>query len=485
MGGLARLSRSAALVKREADDEAWAFLPQLGAVQSATGLAISQYTAMTVSTVFACINIRSKDFARCAPRLMRVDAGRNDAPNKIHPVAKLLVRPNRLQTWFEFAVQMHAAFLLKHNAYAAILRDGRGNEIGLIPLNPDSVSIREAPDGSLWYFVSRLGFYQTAMLKDFPAAIPEEDILHLRSLTFDSIMGPSIVNLARDSIGVAMGHEQQAARFMKNGARPGGVLETPKTLTDPVAKRLKENWAAFKSGIANAGSTVILEEGLQWKAMQLTSVDLEFIAQRRFSIEDISRWWQVPLHRLNVSGETGKLRIDQADQMYVNGTIMPDLDMWEQKFDQVFNLDGQGLHADFDERRLLRAEEATRINNGRLAVMSGLKTQNEVRAVEGDPPIEGADVLLTPVNLAAVGSDTSGTAPDGAGRPEDGNLPDPGAANQQKPAEEKKTYPPGDPRNNRVAHFVVDRQGGIVIDALGGKRSGEWSPPAENPEEPK
>jgi HK97 family phage portal protein len=487
MSLLSRIGRAfGALVTKESDDEEWAFLPQLGAVPSATGLSISQYSAITVSTVWACGNIRSKDVARCAPRLLSFDASRNDTPITNHPVAKLLRRPNRLQTWFEFAFQMHVAFMLKQNAYAAIIRDGRGNPIALIPLNPDAVSLREAPDGSLWYFVSRLGFYQTAALSSFPTAIPEEDIFHLRGLTFNSIIGAAVTDVARDSIGVAMGLEQQAARFMKNGARPSGVLETAKQVSKEAAARLREQWESVRAGIHNAGKTAILEEGLTFKAMQLTSVDLEFIAQRRFTIEDIARWFGVPLHKLGVAGEVGKLRLDQADQSYVNTTIMPDLDMWEQKFDQVFGLSEAGLQCDFDERRLLRAEEATRINNQRLKVMSGLATQNECRAEEGLPPVEGADVLLTPVNLAAVGSDLSGTAADGAGRPNEGDLPDPGAANENKPTDkpadktEAKALPIGVPR---VAHFVIDRQSGIVRDALAGKREGEAPDPVATQEE--
>jgi phage portal protein BeeE len=158
--------------------------------------------------------------------------------------------------------------------------------------------------------------------------------------------------------------------------------------------------------------------------MQLTSVDLEFIAQREYSIADISRWFDMPLYKLGVKNEMSRLKVDDADQQYVNTTIMPDLDVWEQKFVQKFDLDKEGLVADFDERRLLRAAESTRINNQRLKIMSGISTQNECRAENGDPPLEGGDVLLTPVNLAPAGSDMSGSAPDGAGRPDDGTVSD-------------------------------------------------------------
>lgn len=407
-----------------------ALLPLLGGSNSATGLVINQGSAVGVSTVYACVSIRAKDVARCLPRLMKEDSARSEKPVTNHPVAKLFKRPNAWQTWTEFCRQMHAAYLLRGNAYAVVLRDGRGNPASLIPINPDNVILYEAPGGQLFYSVTRHSIFINAILKSEPMMIPEEDIFHLRNMGFGMLAGLSLISIARDSFGVAMGLEQQAARFMSNGARPSGVLQTAKQLSENAAVRLRTQWEQLRSGIQNAGRTAILEDGLEWKPMQLSSVDLEFISQREFSIGDIARWFDMPLYKLGVKGEMARIKFDDADQAYVNTTIMPDLDAWEQKFSQKFNLDAENLVADFDERRLLRAAEATRINNQRLKIMSGISTQNECRAENGDPPLPGGDVLLTPVNLAASGSDMTGTAPDGAGRPDAGTLPDPGAPNE-------------------------------------------------------
>ncbi len=409
------------------------FSEALGINKSATGLSVTQIGALNTSTVYACVSVRIKDIARCSPRLMRING--DQTPVKDHAVARLFQAPNALQTWYEWAMQMQMAYLLRGNAYAVIIRDGRGRPMSIWPVNPDSVHIFEAPDGELFYSVMRSGLYQRFQLRSLPLMIPQDDILHVRGMTLNSLYGVSTISVARDSIGVALGLEQQAARFMGNGARPAGVLQTDKKLSDVAAQRLRQQWESLRAGIHNAGKTAILEEGLKWAPMQLSSVDLEFIEQRRFSVEDIARFFGVPLHKLGVAGEVGKLRLDQADQSYVNTTIMPDLEMWEQKIDQRFDLAAQGLKSDFDERKLLRAEEATRINNYRLAVMSGLMTPNECRALEGLPSMPGGDQLMFPVNTAALGSDMTGTAPDGAGRPEDGTVPDPGAGNEPKPAQ--------------------------------------------------
>ena len=257
------------------------FLPTLGSVSSAAGVSISQGTAITVSALYAGVMERASSFARCTPSLRTIKDGRSGAPVVDHPVAKLLKRPNWIQTWFEFAIQMHSAYVLRNNAYAVILRDANGLPQYLLPVNPDNVMVLEAADGSIFYQVNRQGLFQMWALNKLPLAIPAEDVFHLRGLTFNMLIGVSTIGVARDSIGLAMGLEQQAARFIMNGARPSGVLESSKKISADTAKRLREQWENLRSGIQNVGRTAILEDGLTWKEMQLTSVDLEFIEQRK------------------------------------------------------------------------------------------------------------------------------------------------------------------------------------------------------------
>lgn len=393
------------------------FLPTLGAVPSASGALVSQATAITVPTVWACVSIRAEDVARCAPSLYRPlpDGSRELVAD--HPVARLFRRPNNLQTWFEFCEQMHTGLLLRGNAYAVILRDRRGRPEQLIPVNPDAVMVLEAADGQIFYNVNRVGLYQISVLRDLPQSIPSEDVLHLRGVAFNGTVGVNRLGIARDTVGIAMGLMQQAARWMSNGARPSGVLQTDKSLTQQAADRLKASWNNLFTGLQNVGAVAVLEEGLEWKPMSLTSVDLQFIEQRRLSVLDVCQLFRVPPHKVGVVDANSKLNQAQADQSYVNETIAPDLERWEQKFVRTFDLDEEGLVVDFDESSLLRADIMTRINIGRLGVMSGLMSPNEWRKSEHLAPVDGGDQVLAPVNLAALGSNMTGTAPDGAGRP--------------------------------------------------------------------
>ena len=426
----------------------YGMIPPLGSVQTASGLLVSQATAMAVPAVYRAVYVRSHDIARCKPTLYKTvsvvtpaasaavksraelnpaDTGtRVPIKPKDHPVAQLLVRPNRVQTWFEFARDMWVAYLLRGNAYAAIKRDRRGDPIELVWINPDAVMVLEASNGEWFYNVNRIGLFQIAMLQDFPTAIPAEDILHIRGISFNMLVAASTIGMARDSIGLSMGQNLQASRFVNNGARPSGMLTTPKKLTDAAAARLKAQWDAARAGIQNTGGTAILEDGVDFKPLQLNATDLQFINQQQFTVQDIARFFGVPVRKLMQPDTTKGSTVIQEDQSYVNETVAPDLELFEQRLVRTFDLDDEELGIDMDESPLLRADPLTRYNIGRVGTSGGLISTNEWRRGERLPPVPGGDQVRAPLNMAALGSDVQGTAPDGSGRPPNGQEPNPG-----------------------------------------------------------
>lgn len=403
----------------------YGMIPPLGSNMSASGLLVSQATAMTVSAIYRAVVLRSQDVARCTPILFKetADGTRQKIAAADHAVARLFKRPNRVQTWLEYMRDTWASYLLRGNAYAAILRDQYGDPTELIWINPDAVMILEAVDGSWFYNVNRIGLFQMAMLQNFPIAIPAEDVLHFRGLSFNMLVGASTIGLARDVIGLEQGLSQQQSRWINNGARPSGVLETDHKLDEDTARRLKQQWEEFQAGVQNVGRTAVLEEGLKWKELQLTAVDLEFIKQRDLSIQDVARFFGVPTRKLYQPESARGNIIIQEDQAYINETVAPDLQLCEQKMVQAFDLDEDELGVFMDQAVLLRADPQTRYNLGRIGKLSGLITTNEWRRAENMPTMEGGDVLMQPVNLAPFGSDMSGTAPDDAGRPKTGQEP--------------------------------------------------------------
>jgi HK97 family phage portal protein len=416
--------------------ESGTWFPFLGSVRSTTGVAVNQSTAMRCSTVFGCVTIKSDDFARAKPMLYRrlperVLADGRRAPGgrervADHWIARLFKRPNRVQDWVQFASFMERCVQLKSNAYAIVLTDARGTPRELIPMNPDKVVLLEAADGSLFYQFAPTGLFELSIFAKLREAyqgfrVPSEFVFHIHELGFNMLMGSSRISFASDPIGLALAQEQQAARWLANGAKPSMVLTTKDRLTTEAAQRMKRDWEEMNAGLANTGRTAVLEQGLEPKPLSLSSVDLEFLASRNFQVEDICRFFRVPPHKVAKMDRATNNNIEAQDTDYVNNTLAPIFTRWESRLEYHFGL-GDDLEVDFDLSDLFRAAPNARLLAGRQGVAGGVLTQNEARQIY-DPNLpmdpEG-DRLLQPSNLAAAGSDASGSAPDGAGRPRAG-----------------------------------------------------------------
>lgn len=426
MGLLARLRELLPQLARSNDTASEAFLrgeDALWSAQSVTGIAVNQQTALACTGVMAAVTILSEDVAKSTPQIYRhlPDGGREIA--KDHFLHGLLTRPNDYMDGFEFFELGQAGLVFRGNAYAVILRDWRARPIELIPVNPDWVAMWEAPDGSLFYRVTPNGLHLMAKLRGLPALIPADDVLHIRGFSLNGLLGGSRLALARDAIGLAIGQEQQASRWVGNGARPSGVLQTEQRLSPDAAVRIKNDWVSAYAGMANSGKTPVLEQGLKWQALSLSAQELEFIAARRFQIEEIARIFRVPPHMLGDLADATNNNIESQSQDYVNFTITGYTDRWARKLEWHFDLARQGLFIEHDTSRLTRADIKARYDAYRIGIMSGFLKRNEARTDDGRNPVEGADELLTPTNMASDGSQSTGTAADGGGRPEDGTLP--------------------------------------------------------------
>jgi len=401
--------------------------------RSAGGLSVNQVTAMQVSTVMSCVSILSEDVAKLPVHVYR---RQDNGGKKIildHPIETLLQRPNDYQSKFEFFEQMMCSLLLRGNAYAPIIRDGRGRPIGLIPVNPDRVWIYEAPDGSIFYMTARRGPHDIAVLKSLPLMIPAEDMLHLRWLAMDnSLWGISRIGLARESIALAISQQELSARLSGNNTNLGGVLQTDQKLNDQVIERLRRNWKERYSGLRNAGETAVLEQGLKWQPLGMTAQDAEFLASRNFQVLEICRLFRMPPHKVGVTERMAGAQLEQLDQDYMNNTVSSYLERIENKVSQQFGLAEEGVFIEFDVSRFLRASMQTRLNALGTGVVRMIYTPNEARRAEGLPDVEGGDVLYQPVNVAPIGfvpaaGTESGPGSDATGLPAEGGRGDPAA----------------------------------------------------------
>jgi len=394
------------------------FGPGLWSNPSISGVRVDQQTAMTATTVMACVTILAEDFAKLTPNIFHKDPTTGARkPATDHDLYVLLYQPNDFQNGFEFRETMMANLVLHGNAYAVKIRDGRGRVLKLVPVNANWVALREAPDGNLFYRVTPTGLHMMAELKGEPFFIPSDDMLHIRGMSMNGLLGSSRMMMAKEAIALSLAYEQQASRWMNNQASLSGVLQTDQKLSEPAAKRLAQDWRDLKTGLQNAGKIAVLEQGLKFQPLSMNAEQAQFIASRQFQVAEVARAFRVPLHMMGDLTRSTDNNISQQAQEYINLTLSGYVSRWREKLDVSFDLRAQDLFVDFDLSQLIRGDVTTRYANYARGITGGFLTMNEARIDDGRDPMPGGDELLKPLNMDAPGSHSTGAKAEGGGRP--------------------------------------------------------------------
>lgn len=391
----------------------------LWSVPTVTGIQINQQTALNVPAVMACAQMLAEDVAKLPCTIYRKPEGEGRKEAKDHFLYELLDQPNEWQNGLEFREQLQIGLILRGNGYAVKILNGRGQVVKFVPVNPDWVALWEAPDGQLFYRVTPSGLHLRAELMNEPFLIPFEQMFHLRGFSMNGLLGASRIALAREAVALASAFEYQHARWMGQGARPSGVL-SPKgvTLTDEQVRVLAQNIKDNNAGLQNSGKLMFFGQEMEFKQMAMTAADLEFIASRQFQLQEIARVFRIPPHMIGELSRATNNNITQQAQEYINYTLTGYTLRWEAKYNSDFKLRRQDLRVQHDYSVLNRADIVARYNAYRTGIMSMFLTPDEARLDDDREPMGGdAGKLHYPVNLSTEGSNVSGEAGPGGGRP--------------------------------------------------------------------
>jgi HK97 family phage portal protein len=344
---------------------------------SVSGKQVNERTAMQTTAVYACVRVIAETVASLPLHTYRaVSHGKERAAD--HPLYPILhSEPNAEMTSFVFRECLMTHLLLWGNAYAQIIRDGRGRVVGLYPLLPDRMTVDRDSRGRLTY----------TYLKDgLPYGLDPADILHIPGLGFDGIMGHSPIALARNAIGLNIAAEEYGGRFFANGANPSGILTTPGVIKDP--EKVRTAWHSAYSG-NNAHKVAVLEEGLHYERISIPNNDAQFLETRKFQIEEICRIFQVPPHLVASLDRATFSNIESQSISFVVHTIRPWLVRWEQALDRALFSDKEKneYFASFIVDGLLRGDYKSRMEGYAIAIQNGFMSPNDVRSLENLNPI--------------------------------------------------------------------------------------------------
>ena len=341
---------------------------------TSSGKAVNETTAMQTSAVYACVRILAEAVAGLPLHVYERTEASGKTIKTDHPLYRLLHdEPNGEMTSFVFRETLMTHLLLWGNAYAQIVRDGRGCPVALHPLLPSKTVVERADSGRLLY---------TYHGDKGQAKLSRESILHIPGLGFDGLIGYSPIAMAKNAVGMSIATEEYGAKFFANGANPGGVLEHPSTIKD--IQRVKDSWNSGYQGSGNAHRLAILEEGMKYQQIGIPPEQAQFLETRKFQINEIARIFRVPPHMVGDLEKSSFSNIEQQSLEFVKYTLDPWVVRWEQSLQQALLLPSEKntVFIKFNVDGLLRGDYEGRMKGYSIGIQNGFMSVNDVRALE-------------------------------------------------------------------------------------------------------
>lgn len=361
------------------------------------GKAVTERSAMQMTAVYACVRILSEAIAGLPLHLYRYTNDGSKEKAIDHPLYLLMHdEPNPEMSAFVFRETLMTHLLLWGNAYAQIIRNGKGEVVALYPLMPNKMTVDRDQNGHLYY--SYLHSSEEAdTMKGATVVLSPQDVLHIPGLGFDGLVGYSPIAMAKNAIGLAIATEEYGAKFFANGAAPSGVLEHPGTIKDPT--KVREAWQSQFGGSSNSGKIAVLEEGMKYTPISISPEQAQFLETRKFQINEIARIFRVPPHMLADLEKSSFSNIEQQSLEFVKYTLDPWVVRWEQSLARtLFNPDEKKEYFfKFNVDGLLRGDYASRMSGYATARQNGWMSANDIRELENldrIPAEEGGDLYL-------------------------------------------------------------------------------------------
>lgn len=364
------------------------------------GIVLTNEQALSLSTVWACIDIISKNISHCRWNVYEQQAGQENRRKLLFNDPRfymLNTRPNPEMTAIALREALFFQAIPNGNAYAEIVKDRGGRVVQLWPLITERMTPRRTPDWEL--------YYEYIQPNGERVAFAPSQIFHLRGPGMYGLMGDNVIARAAKTLALAAAQERSSSAFFGQGAQPIGVLKTAGKLDEATYKRLKEDWSAKYKGPENAYKPLILEAGMEFQAISIDPAKAQMVEDKKFSVEEICRWFGVPPHKVQHLEHATFSNIEHSSIDFVRDSLSP----WERRICQEADYKlfdsarAPWKFTEIDLRPLTFGDATSRSNAQASWRQNGIMNTNEIRAMEGLNDIgPDGDVYLVQSNLTTV-----------------------------------------------------------------------------------
>lgn len=354
---------------------------------------VSEYSTLGSSAFYRAIMLISSTLASLPLRSLRLNSdGQTEIVNSVFDDPD---GPDG-QTPFEWKQSAFIHRLLHGSAFAYKVKSNAGSLVRLPLLHPYSICVElptlaeyqtgTVPIGGKWFKITWNDGTQQRLTSN--------EIWEVPGPSLDGINGLGLIQIARQSIATTLSGDRAAYKLFSKGALISGIA-TPSDdydITDDLPE-LRRQINNEMTGPDNAGGIAIVNRRLNFTPWTMTAADAQFLQQRQFQIEEVSRWTGVPPHLLmqtdkQTSWGSG---VDEQNRGLGKFVLGPYATGFEQRASRLL---ASPRWVEFDFVGLERPSADKEIALLLQQTGKPFLTINEARAIRNLPPVEGGDVLI-------------------------------------------------------------------------------------------
>ena len=369
-----------------AADVDW-FQETSGAGASWANPAYGEYYASSVS-VYAAIRLRAEALSR--PDLVvhrRQPDGTLLPVGPDHPARLLLERVNPWHTRQDLWRATETYLNIWGSSFWALEKDERG-QWEIWPLRPDRVTVLPDRRRHIRGFV-----YQG---RNGPVAYTPDEMLWMHYFNpLEEYAGLAPIAPVRLAVDMGKDGLRFNRNFFRNAAQPDFVMLTNETMTETEVEEFYDRWEKRYRGPAKAHRPAIASFVKDIKTLGFNQREMEFIRGLRWSLEEVSRAYGVPMPLLSDLERATFANINTAERLFWRNTIMPELQFIEERLNRMLlpRLGYPDLEVRFDVSVIeaLREDEDSRVRRETQLLDRGVLTINEVRRSRNLPDVPWGD----------------------------------------------------------------------------------------------
>jgi len=359
---------------------------------STHGQNVNEYSALTLSAVYNAITLISSTVASLPLHLLRESSKKTVFARDESLFHVLHTQFNPYMT-AQVGREVGQAHLLTFgNAYYEKQRNGYGDIIALWPIPPHRVRMDMA-NGELIYWIN---------VDNGEIPLKRDKILHIPGLGYDGFQGYPVIQIAKKTLAMGMSLLDFGGTYFGSGTHPSAIVTHPNKISQSAHDNLRASLSSQWSDLGQGHRLMLLEEDMKLSPVSITPVDAQYLENSTFSVNDIARIFNLPPHKLKELSKSSFNNIESEQISFVTDSILPWLIRWEQHFDCQLLTDSErrkGLHTKHNIDGLLRGNAKDRAEYYKSLFNVGALSQNDIRKLENQDPIEGGDEYYVPMNM--------------------------------------------------------------------------------------